>query len=275
MYRLVLLALLSGCLMIKNRDSNRKLEKTGDDTNIRVVTFNILSTADLAALGKGYAVWQNRKDTVLRILKSSEADFLAVQECTQTQLEFLEQGLASNYYTIDARAYTSDSVLFYRKKNFTMLERGQIMLEEVYRLNIPRIAVWGKFAHKETGKELLIVGVHLDAKNRKREEAGKINSFIRSHVQSEVPVFLTGDFNIDPEEPEYSALIASGIKNSQNIIESEFFTFPFLNPIRRIDHVFFSGSEVDVLNWHIYDNPSAGVYSDHKAVIVDFFLGKT
>ncbi len=266
--------LLVACVPIKDRLPTQPLHKQGDATRIQITTLNILSTADLQALPKKYRPWHLRRSEVLRVLRANNSDFLAVQESSQQQLEFLEISLNDTYDVIDYRAHTSDAVLFYAKDRYELIEQGYRLLEPLNRILIPRLLIWGSFRHIVTGKEMFVASLHLDAKKIKIGEAKKVARFVRDFIAQGIPVFVAGDFNIDPKEPEYPYLLVSGLINSNHIVAKEFNTFPSRNPIRRIDHILYAGEGVKSFHWQIYEEETVQHYSDHKAVVAEFYLQK-
>src|SRR5690348_2305902 len=92
------------------------------------------------------------------------------------------------------------------------------------------------------------------------------------------PVVLLGDFNIEPHESPLDIIFALGLRHAamdflhlrRNDSLAGLKKFPRTEAVSQthIDHVFYTGASLDLLDWHVNDD--GGKISDHLAVSVDF-----
>ena len=77
------------CLELEDKNFKYKIKNVGKKTKIKVMTFNILSVADLATHAKGYKRWFIRKPKVFETIKNGNSDFIAIQESSPNQAKQL------------------------------------------------------------------------------------------------------------------------------------------------------------------------------------------
>lgn len=277
-YLLVFLELsLTQCLGHKNKDGRYTLQDMGMSLELSVLTFNILSTTDLKSISEGYPLWVQRKDQVFAILNDQNPDLAAIQEASPSQFDQFQSFFSANYTFIHYRAFTSDAFVMFKTSRFELIEKGHWILEEgLKNLQIQRIAVWVKLRDLASNRELMFVGTHLDAKKIKEKQAELLKEHIRKQQLSGAPLFIAGDFNFDQEDPVYPTMLSDGWKDSYlGDLVHQTPTYPVKNPHRRIDHVFYFGSQVEPLRWNTLENKDGKIMSDHKPVFVRFVIHQT
>lgn len=278
MYRFLCLALLlctTSCFELKGVKSHYPLKNLGESTELTVLTFNILSTQDLGALTRGYPSWWSRRKAVFSVLDDQNPDLASIQECSATQFEELRDRFADRYFVLHKMALTTDSIILVKRDRFSILEKGFWSLEPPLHPKIRRVAVWAKLRENASGRELMFVGVHLDARSIKRDEILFLKSELAGEHASGAPLILAGDFNSDPTEDLYYPLIvADGWKDSYSEdLGEELKTFPLKHPTRRVDYIFYYGKDIRSTHWERVDNKGFAL-SDHYPVLSKFFIEK-
>lgn len=271
---LVALLLTSACLDFRQKKGRYLLQNVGEPTQITIMTFNILSTVDLFAVSQGYPLWFQRKENVFTEIKRQEADFIAIQECSPSQFDQFFDAFNEGYKFAHHREFSTDAFVMFRKDRFELIEKGFWILEEPVDVKIRRLAVWIKVREINTKKEIMLVGTHLDAKAIKEREIKILKQNILPQEESGAPLFLMGDFNITPDNDLFPMLVGGGWKDSYiESAEGAKGTYTFVNPTRRIDHVFYFGSDVTPLSWKTLGSSDL-ILSDHRPVLAKFRLGK-
>ena len=110
-----------------------------------------------------------------------------------------------------------------------------------------RVCTWGHFKVKDTKKELYYLSLHMDHIGvQARQESAKLVVQKIRELCGGKPVVLTGDFNVDQNNPIYSTFVTSGILNdSYEVCEIRYALDGTANGFdpnsfttSRIDHVF-------------------------------------
>ncbi len=245
------------------------LKNTGGNLKLKILSFNILASVDLKALDDGYQVWSERDEKVISFIKSSQADFIAIQECMPGQLDYIDKKLSAKYYVIENKSYTPDSILLVKRSDFDLIETGHwILLEDALEFGIRRIAIWAKVRHLASKRELLMVSTHVDAKSIKKEQIERLFSKLTKHQDSKAPLFVAGDFNTAPDDDDYKIIMDFGWQDSflsgTSKVEA---TYPAKNPRHRIDHIFYyPENSLEVVSWSV----DTQVLSDHLPVTSSF-----
>ncbi len=271
---LLLSLALSACFELRGQKSHYPLRNVGEATDFKVLTFNILCTSDLHSLTEGYPTWWHRRSAVFRLIDSQDPDLAAIQEASPTQFEEFRDRMSDHYTFVHKAALTTDAFVMFKKDRFDLLEKGFWGLESPLDLKIRRIAVWVKLRDKVSGRELMFVSTHVDAKKIKRREILHIKNELRKEESSGAPLILAGDFNATSETEYYPLLVEREWKDSYiGDLATETKTFPLKNPTRRIDHVFFFGKDVQSTSWQALEDPHV-LISDHRAVVVNLHVAK-
>ena len=139
-----------------------------------------------------------------------------------------------------------------------------------------RIVTWGKFQSKVTGKQFLVFNTHFDHRGveaRKNSAALIRNKIEEMTYNNNLPVILTGDFNLTPDQEPIS-LIKKYLSDARDISEESpygplgtFSGFNWNSPLNnRIDYIFCYGP-VKVLKYAVISDSKEQRYpSDHLPV---------
>lgn len=251
---------------------------------IRVASFNIrLKTSnDVGNL------WDDRKDAVCELIKFHEFEIFGIQEGFIEQIRDMQDRLTDYSYIGVGRDDGADkgehSAIFYNNKRFQMLKNGTFWLSDTdtekpnkgWDAALPRICTWGIFKDKKNGKKFIFMNTHFDHIGviARRESAKQILSKAKEFAQN-LPLILTGDFNIDENNEAYFTLAKSGIV--QDTYELANFKYApnstfngwgkSLKKQGRIDHIFIT-KPFSVLKYGILTDTYMGKFpSDHFPII--------
>ncbi len=157
--------------------------------------------------------WPNRADMVNGLLKFHEPDIFGLQEALYGQILDIETELPEyEWFGVgrdDGKQAGEFAPIFFNKTKFILIENGHFWLAENcekpdkgWDAACTRICTWGKFKNKVSGKRFYVFNTHFDHRG---EEARKNSAIlIRDKIEemtykNNLPVILTGDFNLTPE----------------------------------------------------------------------------
>ncbi len=255
-FTLILLTafLIFGCSQSNNTENNAV---------INIASYNIrqLNESDSLA-GNGWAV---RCPVLSQLIKYHEFDIFGTQEGFKRQLEELKAQLPGYDYTGSGREDGKDagehSAIFYRTDIFDLMDSGDFWLSETpdrpsigWDAVLPRICSWARFRHIPSGKEFLMFNLHMDHIGKQaRVESAKLVQSKMQELGSDLPTFLTGDFNVDQTHQSYTALTSTGkLSDSYQTAEQVYALNGTFNDYRTDD---FSTSRID----HIFVSPNVKV----------------
>ena len=249
---------------------------------IKVISYNIRYNNS----NDGINIWENRRSTITNFIIDENPDFAGLQEVTYAQLLFLSESL-ENYDFIgvgrdDGKIKGEFSPIFYNKNRYKVLSNDTFWLSSTpekvsigWDASMERICTYGLFENIDTKKRLWIFNTHFDhIGNHAREKSTDlILKKINSIKSKEVPVILTGDFNLDDDTFSIKKIqkqlkdVLINIKKSDLNYETYNGFKNFIKSKRRIDYIFTRNLEVNEAK-HIYiKTPLGGWASDHHPVL--------
>ena len=196
--------------------------------------FNVMSfNVRLATQADGDNYWENRKETLLEVVKESDPLLLGVQEALLPQKKYLDENL-KGYRSIgvgreDGKETGEIMAIFYKEDALELLDSGTFWLSETpekpskgWDAACFRTATWGKFKCKKTGKEFVYCNTHLDHVGTAAREKGaqlllKKGWELTNH--GEFPYFVTGDFNVTEKAEAYRA-ITQGVDDVPGLFDT-------------------------------------------------------
>ncbi len=180
----------------------------------RVMTFNIR----LENKSDGINNWEMRFLQVGNFLRNSKADIIGMQEVKQIQLDDICKALPGYGYVgvarDDGKQRGEYCPLFYNKEKFDLIKSGTFWLSETpdtpsksWGAACYRIATWAILRDKETFKNIVAVNTHLDhVSDLARQNGATLIKERISRMTNELPVVLTGDFNVNDNDPAYAKI---------------------------------------------------------------------
>ena len=249
------------------------LTVSAQEAVINVASYNIRQYNKQDSInGNG---WQVRCPILAQLIRFHEIDVFGTQEGFKHQLEDLKAALPGYDYTGVGREDGADagehSAIFYRTDLFTLVDHGDFWLSETpekpsigWDAVLPRICSWARLRHNPTGKEFLFFNLHMDHIGKQaRVESALLVQQKMNEFGSELPTFLTGDFNVDQTHQSYTALTTSGkLKDSYCTAKLVYALNGTFNDYSTNDY---STSRID----HIFVSPNVKV--DKYGVLTDTY----
>ncbi len=202
--------------------------------------------------------WGQRMPYICDIVRFHGFDIFGTQECFRHQLDSLVSRLPGYAYIgigrDDGKRAGEHSAIFYDKNQFDVLDSGNFWLSETpdrpglgWDAVCTRICTWGKFRHRASGREFIFANLHMDHVGRKaRVEGAKLVRRKLAEIAPDCPAIVTGDFNVDQNDPVYGTMTSDGdFRDSYEIAGFRYAPTGTFNNFRpdgfttsRIDHVF-------------------------------------
>lgn len=268
------LLLLSGC--------GEKVDNT-----LKVISFNIrLGIAD-----DGENSWKNRRDASVAMVNEQLPDVMGLQEAYPFQDGYITQQ-CKDYACIgvgrdDGQFLGERMSILFNYNRVKPVKYGTFWLSETpdepsfgWDAKCRRTATWAKMTYLPSGKEFFFVNTHLDHKGEvaRREGLALIERKIAEMNPDNLPVILTGDFNLRDNNP----LILEFDKRMNNAREKAAVTDTLYSATgyrkdrgSRIDYIFYNGfrkcSEFHTLTGEYAGKP---FISDHYPVCATLVFKK-
>jgi len=229
-----------------------------ENATFNVATYNIrLKNDNDRKAGNG---WERRAPIVAKLIQFHDFDIFGTQEGFKSQLEDLRASMPGYAYIgvgrDDGKEGGEHSAIFYRTDLFDVVDHGDFWLSETpdrpglgWDAACVRICTWGKFRHKPSGREFLFFNLHMDhVGTTARVESAKLIKKKIIEFGSDLPTFLTGDFNVDQTSPSFATITEGGMLRDSHAVADMVYDMngTFNNYAtdgfseERIDHIFVS-----------------------------------
>ncbi len=247
----------------------------------RVMSYNILRAATDMEND-----WGERKAILVEDIKATDPDLFGVQEAEFHQMEYLIENLPDYEYIgagrDDGERGGEFCAVFYKKDEFDLLDSGTFWLSQTpdepgrkgWDAACNRVVSWGKFQVKGSGKTFVYANTHFDHMGPvARIESAKMVVSFQKKVASDLPFFISGDFNATDDTNVYQTIVKT-LKDARKTVENATggdWTFP--SDVEEgktgvvIDYIF-TNDQVKVKSFRIHSDPSAsGIHSsDHYSI---------
>jgi len=251
---------------------------------LKIMSYNI--KLDYPKEGKNS--WTNRKSFMVNQIKFYEPAILGVQEALPNQMKDLDSLLTDyNFVGVgrdDGKDKGEYSAIFYKKSKLKVVQSSTFWLSQTpekvsmgWDAVCNRVCTYALFQDKKTEEKFWVFNTHFDhvGKEARKKSAVLILEKIKSLNTKNYPVFLTGDFNMEPSH-ESVTRIKQTLKDAKEITELDFGPegtfngFHFDQPVtRRIDYIFVS-ENVKVNKYAVLsDNWNMQYPSDHLPVFIE------
>ena len=256
---------------------------------VKVMTYNIR----LDVTSDGENRWDNRKEMLSGQVLFYEPDFMGVQEALHHQMQYIDNTLTSyNFIGVardDGKQQGEYSAIFYNKDRYKVLQQSTFWLSQTcdsvsfgWDAACRRVCTYGLFQDNKTKQKLWVFNTHFDhVGNVARVESAKlILRKIKELNKQNLPVVLTGDFNLE-EDSESIKLISAQLNDAKKTAklvfgpEGTFNAFQFDKPVtKRIDYIF-TTSGITVNKYAVLsDSKNCRYPSDHLPVYAEIFYTK-
>ena len=184
--------------------------KAPADEEIKVISYNIrlISSKD------GPNEWKFRAKASPAMIKDYAPDIFGVQEALSEQLEYLDKSLKQYSYVgvgrEDGISKGEHMAIFYNKRKVKILNWGTFWLSQTpekpsrgWDAHCKRTATWALIEMKESGRKFYYVNTHLDHRGKTAQRKG-LDLIVKKIAEinpENLPMILTGDFNVSPDNP--------------------------------------------------------------------------
>ncbi|MFD2540419.1 endonuclease/exonuclease/phosphatase family protein [Sphingobacterium chuzhouense] len=251
---------------------------------LTVASFNIRlkTTSDVGNL------WDDRKHAVTNLIQFHEFDIFGIQEGFYEQVQDMKNQLPGFEYIgvgrDDGAQKGEHSAVFFNKQRFKLIKDGTFWLSDTdkekpnkgWDAALPRICTWGVFEDNQNSKQFIFMNTHFDHIGvEARRESAKLILEKAKELAGDLPIILTGDFNVDETNEAYFTLAKSGIVRDAHELakmvyepNSSFNAWgKGLKPKQRIDHIFIT-KPFNVRKYGILTDTYMGKFpSDHFPVV--------
>ncbi|GEM_PF-2535810 len=247
------------------------------DSNLRVMSFNILSEAynDKTPL-------EGRDLAVAKTVMTYLPDVVGFEETTETWHRSLDSLLDGDYSFVEDEipgVGKSMSTLMYRTDTVEYIE-SRVIPYSASSNQMLRNLTWARFRLKESKEEFIVTCTHWDintnAENRLiqvKENGEWLNELIAKYG---LPIFCCGDYNRNETTEEFLGFLsATGLSDS--ILEArktDFGAKVYSDTSGCIDHIVFS-SNAKLRYYTKLKNSECLKASDHYPVYSDFLIENT
>lgn len=237
---------------------------------IRVMSFNVRNSNSQ----DGENAWPKRIELFFDTIARFDADLIGLQEVLAVQHDEIERRLSgfgfSGVARDDGKRKGEWALIAYRKRRFEVVRSGDFWLSETpavvgsksWDAALTRICSWVRLREQATGRELVFANTHFDHKGVvARQEASRVLSQQLSGIAQGVPAILTGDLNIDEDNPAYAVLVRPDTAGAVRWVDS----YRTVHPVRRPDEASFhafkgttAGSRIDFIFHTTHFRATAG-----------------
>jgi endonuclease/exonuclease/phosphatase family metal-dependent hydrolase len=228
------------------RAASAEKSSAGSAATYRVMSYNVRNSN----AQDGEDAWPKRIELFFEPITRFDADLIGFQEVLAVQYDEITKRLGdyglSGVARDDGKRKGEWSMVAYRKQRFEAVGQGDFWLSETptvigsksWDAAITRICSWVRLREKATGRELVFANTHFDHKGViARQEASKVLSKQLSEIAKGVPAILTGDFNINEDNPAYAVLVRPDTPGAIRWIDA----YRTVHPQRKPDEASFNG----------------------------------
>ncbi|WP_225034915.1 endonuclease/exonuclease/phosphatase family protein [Winogradskyella sp. SM1960] len=263
-------------------------ESRNDNDSLKVMTYNI--RLDLASDGEN--AWPNRKDFLNTQVLFLSPDILGVQEARPNQISDLNAALPDYNFIGEGRDGNGEgefSAIYYNSKTLKVEEQHTFWLSltpnivsKGWDAAYPRVCTYGLFSSVENDEKFWVFNTHLDHVGSEAQHQGikLILQKIASENTENYPVFLMGDFNVEPNSDVVAELLPT-LSDAKEVAavkfgaDGTFNGFNYNEPVtRRIDYIFVSKTpHVKVHKYAVFSSAIDFKFpSDHFPVYIEVDL---
>lgn len=246
----------NGIILVDGRDYNE----------LSVISFNIRVVGGLSELINPNS-WFRRRSATPAMIKDYCPDIFGVQEALSDQLTYVGDNLTNYSYVgvgredgkeiseiTDSEESGEIMAIFYNTSKIELLEWGTYWLSETpdtpsksWEADYNRTMTWAKMQMKLNGMKFFYVNTHLDNHSGTAREEG-LKLIVKKIAEMNIdnlPVVLTGDFNVTPDDTVLKVLDNAEMLDARTTAE-ETVDLPTFNGFgdaeeRVIDYIYYRG----------------------------------
>ncbi|RLD76663.1 MAG: endonuclease/exonuclease/phosphatase [Bacteroidetes bacterium] len=240
----------------------------------------------------GENAWPNRKEALVNQILFYEPDVIGTQEGLEHQIKFIDKNLKEYKYVGVARADIKEkgkgefSAVFYNSYKYEELKSGTFWLSKTpekpsrgWDASLNRICTYILLQNKESGVEFWVFNTHFDHKGKiaREKSAELIIKKIKRINKKNLPIFLMGDFNLQPDESPIQFITKHLNDSKTKCTQAPYGPVGTYNgfdvckkPKRRIDYVFMSKNNIIIKKYAVLTAVKDVKYpSDHFPVFIN------
>ena len=254
--------------------------------NFQIVTFNLRYLWD----GDGINSFVHRGALILEKIRAEMPDVICFQEAVDKNIEFLNSNLAEYNFAHAHRSakYTGEGVaIAYKRGRFNLFSLDSFWLSDTPQIagsriegqsSCPRICQCALLQEKGSSELFRVVNVHLDYGNAEVEEKemAQIIAYLKEkNAVLDVPFFVLGDFNSEPDSKAIALCVGSAAPKMVDLTESvgrTFHGFGKKTTECKIDYIFTDAKTAEIPHTvEKWEETANGIYlSDHYPISVKF-----
>ena len=182
---------------------------------LKVMSYNIR----MGIAKDGTNSWEFRYPATAMMIEDQMPDVFGVQEAFDFQILFIKENcrqyVCAGVGRDDGKSKGEFMSIFWNKKTVKMIKWGTFWLSETpekpskgWDAHCKRTATWALMQDKKTGKKFYYVNTHLDHRGAEARKNGLqlIVDRIKDMNPKGYPMVLTGDFNVQPDNPALTEL---------------------------------------------------------------------
>ena len=213
---------------------------------LRVMSFNIRYATE----SDGANAWSKRTEFFFDTVKAFGPDLVGFQEVLAVQHDAITARLSGYAFAgvarDDGKRKGEWSLIAYRTSRFTAVASGDFWLSETPEIPgskswdaaLTRLCSWVRLRETATGREFLFANTHFDHRGIvARQEASRVISTRLPLIAADLPAILTGDLNINEDNPAYAVLTRPTTPGAIRWID----TFRAVYPTRTPSELTFNG----------------------------------
>lgn len=241
------------------------------DNTFSVLTLNLrFGLAD-----DGPNSWNHRKKCFPCLFKNHSVDFIGFQEANDFQTDFLKD-ILPEFNSVGKRSpapsFWQNNIIFYKKtwecihNEHFFLSPTPMMPSRSRESRWPRQCTIGMFKNKN--RVLIYINTHFDFDAAVQTKSANLIMERLSHLPSEPPVILIGDFNATPYHPCYMIFTRGDQKLKPN--NRLYFKNIFKEPYPGTHHGFTGNINGNHIDWILY---RGGIIPQECKIIYDTIDG--
>ena len=256
-----------------------------NDKGLRVMSYNIRNSK----AKDGDNAWEIRCDATPAMILDIHPEVFGIQEAYQNQVDYILEH-CPDYKMVgvgrdDGVLKGEQMSVFYDTKRINLIDWGTYWLSETP--DVPsygwdaacrRTATWTLLEQKSTGRRFFFVNTHLDHKGAtaRKEGLALVYNNIKKMNPDGVPMVLTGDFNVYPDDEclkDISSLMKNARENAADTDSRGSFNGFSKDRLDVIDYIYFSGFKSS-RRFKVVTDEYAGrpFISDHYPVYSDLLF---
>lgn len=215
----ILLFLASLLLLPVSLCSQTQNESAPANDDLCIISFNIRNSYT----NDHENSWQNRKEAVVKFIKSQKPDAVGMQEACSDQIEYLKKNLTGYTFYGLGRGdkpveHDEHMTILYNHNRFICIKGGNFWLSETpekvskgWDGACKRMVTWVELQERSTKKIFYYFNTHLDHKGpqARLESVKLIVKKIDEIAGKETAVVLGGDMNETIDNPMFAPLLSS------------------------------------------------------------------